>query len=84
MKYPMATTDSGTRMTDAKSELRCPGGHKHGEVSGRFIERHCRQCSNAAGRPVYHVWDSATWTMLPERGITTVPARTSSHAARDN
>jgi ribosomal protein S27E len=47
-------------------ELRCPGGHLHGQTSRRFLRIKCAKCSRFYGHPVYHVWDCETWEIVPE------------------
>jgi hypothetical protein len=49
----------------ALTELRC-GCTLHGIVQDGILTVKCHQCSSAAGRPVYHRWNTTTalWTFL--------------------
>lgn len=44
-------------------DLRCSGGHLHGKSEGARLFRKCPQCSDAAGREVFHAitFDGHDW-----------------------
>jgi len=49
--------DRGTEVI----ELRCPAGHLWGKaLAGGVVEFKCRYCSKARGRPVFHLFSTAT------------------------
>lgn len=52
--------------------LRCPRGHVRAEVAGSFLRLKCRQCSSIDGQPVYHVWNTDTWTMVDPRHVVVI------------